>query len=92
MNDSMPAARRRRRVDRFRTGERSRARLLAAPVDPPLATDRTELHGVVIGTLVGFADDGATPLVTYSRPAGERRRPGAGDASDLHGAHIGRRW
>jgi hypothetical protein len=47
------------------------------------------IDGVVVGTLVGFTDNGATPLVTY------RGQPGtavlaARTTVDLHRPHIGR--
>ena len=60
-------------------------RLLDAPVSSPLPA----IDGVRVGTLVGFADDGATPLVTYAgQPTSAAVR--ARTTVDLHAAHIGR--
>jgi len=47
------------------------------------------IDGIVTGTLIGFADEGQTPLVTY------RQQPGSAAIAaaailDLHGPHIGR--
>ena len=47
------------------------------------------MDGVVVGTLVGFAENGAIPLVTY------REQPGTAALAaratvDLYGAHVGR--
>jgi len=54
-----------------------------APVTP------TRIDGVRIGTLVGFADSGATPLITYpDQPGVAAQRARA--TLDLHAAHIGR--
>ena len=47
------------------------------------------IHGVRIGTLVGFVDNGCTPLVIYSGQPGSAALP-ARATLDLHGAHIGR--
>jgi uncharacterized protein YjlB len=66
------------------------AMLLAAPVDAAAASaDPVRIDGIVVGTLVGFADAGATPLVTY------REQPGtaaiaARSTVDLQGSHIGK--
>jgi hypothetical protein len=66
------------------------AQLLAAPIDKGApSTDRTTIDGVVVGRLVGFADAGAIPLVTY------RQQPGttalrARSTIDLHASHIGK--
>jgi hypothetical protein len=48
----------------------------------------TKIDGVVVGRIVGFKDNGATPLVTYPQ------QPGTSAISarailDLHGEHIG---
>src|SRR5262249_12510352 len=65
------------------------AKLLAAPIDGVAgATDRTRVDGVVVGTLVGFADAGAIPLVTYRQQLGTARR--APSAVDLQRSHIGK--
>lgn len=48
------------------------------------------ITGVVVGTIVGFAADGAVPLVTYpGQPGTAAMRAMA--ILDLHAAHIGRR-
>lgn len=63
---------------------------LAAPIATarsPLATMR--IDGVRIGTLVGFADGVATPLVTYAGQPATAAQP-ARATLDLHAAHIGR--
>jgi Domain of unknown function (DUF6484) len=66
------------------------AQLLAAPVDTHAgATDGTRIDGVLLGTLVGFADDGATPLITYRRQPGTAALP-ARATVDLHSVHVGR--
>jgi len=44
--------------------------------------------GVVTGTLIGFRDDGRTPLVLF--PQSPSAAVGAQTIVDLHGAHIGR--
>jgi hypothetical protein len=51
-------------------------------------TERT-LHGSVIGVLIGFRDDGQTPLVIFPGQIGEAA-VAARAAQDVHGAHIGR--
>jgi hypothetical protein len=45
--------------------------------------------GAVIGTLIGFKDDGCTPLVLVAAQLGSRAAP-ARTTIDLHAAHIGR--
>jgi hypothetical protein len=51
------------------------------------AVDR--INGVVTGTLIGFKDDGRTPLVLFpNQPA--TAAVAAGAILDLQGAHIGR--
>lgn len=49
----------------------------------------TTISGTVIGVLVGFKDDGRTPLVTYPGQAGTAALP-ARAILDIHGQHIGR--
>jgi len=44
--------------------------------------------GIIVGRLVGLADDGRTPIVIYPGPSGSACR--ARTIFDLHGAHIGR--
>jgi Domain of unknown function (DUF6484) len=46
-------------------------------------------HGVVTGCLVGFADNGVTPLVVYPGQQGTAAIA-ARATMDLHGAHVGR--
>jgi hypothetical protein len=50
----------------------------------------TRIDGVVTGTLIGFTNDGRTPLITYE---GQRGTAAIAAASilDLHGPHIGKR-
>jgi len=47
------------------------------------------VNGVIIGALIGFRDEGQTPLVVYP---GQPNPSAIGAAStlDLHGTHIGR--
>ena len=46
-------------------------------------------EGVVTGTLIGFKDEGQTPLVLYAgQPA--TAAVAAATVLDLHGAHVGR--
>ncbi|HKB12303.1 MAG TPA: DUF6484 domain-containing protein, partial [Vicinamibacterales bacterium] len=47
------------------------------------------IQGVVIGTLVGFADNGATPLVTFAGQPGPAA-VAARTTVDVYGPHIGR--
>jgi Domain of unknown function (DUF6484) len=47
------------------------------------------MHGAVTGTLVGFADDGQIPLVTYDGQPGSAAIT-ARASVDLHGSHVGR--
>lgn len=48
------------------------------------------IAGVVTGTLIGFKDEGRTPLVTYPEQPGTAAIA-AGAVVDLHGPHIGRK-
>jgi Domain of unknown function (DUF6484) len=69
------------------------AQLLEAPLDATASTSSTahpRTGGVVLGTLIGFADAGATPLVTYPGQPGSAALP-AHAVVKLHGADIGRR-
>jgi hypothetical protein len=62
--------------------------LLDRPLLAPAQTVDARRDGVTIGTVVGFADDGATPLVTYpGQPTAAALRARA--TVDLHAAHIG---
>jgi hypothetical protein len=47
------------------------------------------IEGVVVGTLVGFNENGTTPLVTYRGQPGSAALP-ARATVDLYGRHIGR--
>ena len=63
--------------------------LLAAPIACSAPPAPWRMDGVRIGTLVGFADGGATPLVVYpDQPTAEAQRARA--TLDLHAAHIGK--
>ncbi|HEX6510376.1 MAG TPA: DUF6484 domain-containing protein, partial [Chloroflexota bacterium] len=48
------------------------------------------IHGVVTGTLIGFKDEGQTPLVLFPGQC-STTAVSAASTVDLHGAHIGRR-
>lgn len=48
------------------------------------------ITGVMTGTLVGFKDEGRTPLVTFPDQPGSAALA-AGAVLDLHGSHIGRK-
>lgn len=50
----------------------------------------TSIAGVVTGMLVGFRDEGRTPLVTFADQLGTAAIA-AGSVLDLHGPHIGRK-
>ena len=68
----------------------SLAKLLAAPVDAAVSSfDRPRINGVVVGTLVGFIEAGAIPLVTYPQRADAAAVP-ARATVQLHAAHIGK--
>jgi hypothetical protein len=58
-----------------------------ARVDP--ADNARTIQGVVVGTLVAFSQNGATPLVTFRGQPGSAALP-ARTTVDLHGIHIGR--
>jgi hypothetical protein len=62
--------------------------LIKQNVQPETPT-RTSIDGVVIGTIVGLTDHGATPLVTYPGQPGTVALP-ARTTVDLHGPHVGR--
>jgi hypothetical protein len=46
-------------------------------------------HGAIIGVLIGFQDEGRTPLVIFPGQCGEVA-VAARATQDVHGAHIGR--
>ncbi len=67
-------------------------------VETPLRADSAEtadsprerrLNGAVIGVLIGFRDEGRTPLVIFPGQLGDAANP-ARATCDVHGAHIGR--
>ncbi len=59
----------------------------SAPTDA--RTTATRIPGVLTGTLIGFKDEGQTPLVLYPGQPGSAAL-GAATVVDVHGAHIGR--
>jgi hypothetical protein len=63
------------------------AQLLAVPVAAPL--DSIRIDGIRIGRLVGFADNGSVPLVTYAGQPGTAALR-ARSTLDIHGAHLNR--
>jgi hypothetical protein len=64
--------------------------LLAAPKPgSTAAATGSRINGVVVGTIVGLADDGTVPLVVFAgqpQPAALRARA----TFDVHTAHVGR--
>ena len=63
---------------------------LAAPMaSPRLSIDQSRIDGVRIGTLVGFADNGGTPLVTFAGQAGPAAQA-ARATLDLRAKDIGK--
>jgi len=52
-------------------------------------TRTTKINGIVIGVLVGFKDEGHTPLVIYPGQPGSAALS-ARTITDIHGSHIGR--
>jgi hypothetical protein len=65
--------------------------MLARPavITDELAAARTRVDGVIVGELVGFMDNGATPLVIYPGQSGTAATA-ARTVPDLRGSHIGR--
>jgi hypothetical protein len=47
------------------------------------------LQGAIVGVLIGFQDEGRTPLVIFPGQLGEAAVP-ARSTHDVHGAHVGR--
>ena len=47
------------------------------------------LQSAAVGVLIGFRDDGATPLVIFAGQPGDAAVP-ARSTQDVHGCHIGR--
>lgn len=64
-------------------------RLLSAEVGEAPSPRFQSIQGVVVGTLVGFRDNGATPLVTYQGQPGTAALD-ARSTVDLYAPHIGR--
>jgi Domain of unknown function (DUF6484) len=60
----------------------------SAVADASQSTDNDLIKGVVIGTLIGFSDDGRAPLVVYPGQPGSAAIP-ARTTIDLFGSHIG---
>jgi hypothetical protein len=60
-----------------------------APHAGPVGTTPARIDGVVTGTLIGFRDEGQTPLVLYPGQPGSAANAAA-TIIDLHGAHVGR--
>ena len=58
--------------------------------DSAIKSDGEVLAGVTVGTLIGFGNDGRTPLVTYAGQPGSAALA-AQSVVDLHGPQIGRR-
>ncbi len=72
-------------------GEVTTATDLAAPdlVPPPRSAIPPATSGAVMGTLIGFRDDGRVPLVIFPGQPGSAALAAAATV-DVHGAHIGR--
>jgi hypothetical protein len=64
--------------------------LLDAAVAPGRPSPPSEINNARVGTVVGFADDGAIPLVTYTGQPGSAALP-ASAVIDMEAEHIGRR-
>ena len=65
------------------------AHLLSLPLETKSPSDFALIDGVRIGKLVGFADAGVTPLVTYPGQPTSAALP-ARAMLDIHAAHFGR--
>jgi hypothetical protein len=63
-------------------------RLLDVEIGEARSPKLQPIQGVVVGRLVGFADNGATPLVTYDGQPGTVALA-ARSTVDLYGPHIG---
>src|SRR4051794_2516769 len=70
-------------------GDNQLGRLLARRDKSQTEADQPRIDGVVIGTLVGFANSGASPLVIYQEQTGTAAIL-ARSTIALHGQHIGR--
>jgi hypothetical protein len=60
-----------------------------AAADSPVEKATGRLHGAVVGVLIGFQDEGRTPLVIFPGQSSETA-VAARATQDVHGAHIGR--
>ena len=60
----------------------------AGRAEPPARTQSFP-QGAVVGVLIGFQDEGRTPLVIFPGQLGDVAVP-ARSTQDVHGAHIGR--
>jgi hypothetical protein len=58
--------------------------------EPAAAATQAALPGVIVGMLIGFRDDGATPLVLFPGQPGSAAIA-ARATLDVHGVHIGRK-
>jgi hypothetical protein len=65
------------------------AQLLAGPVETPAKSAAACIHGIRIGRLVGFAEEGAVALITYPGQPAAAALP-ARALIDLHAAHFDR--
>jgi hypothetical protein len=70
-------------------GSRYSGEVRHGPHASPAGTTPTRIDGVVTGTLIGFRDEGQTPLVLYPGQPGSAANTAA-SIIDLHGAHVGR--
>jgi Domain of unknown function (DUF6484) len=57
---------------------------------PERALRATRIDGVITGVLIGFKNEGRTPLIIYPGQAGSAALT-AGSILDLHGPHIGKK-
>jgi hypothetical protein len=64
------------------------APLMERAAPPPRTREHEHGAGLIVGELMGLADDGATPLVCYPGQPGTAALRGRATV-DLHGAHIG---
>lgn len=62
---------------------------LSPPMEKTPPHNAQPINGAVVGVLIGFKDDGATPLVVFPGQANTAACP-ARATLDVHGTHIGR--
>jgi uncharacterized protein DUF6484 len=62
---------------------------ISEPISEAGEAKVSRVAGAVVGVLIGFQDDGRTPLVIFPGQAGDAATP-ARTAQDLYRAHIGR--